>query len=78
MKNIKLFSGYLKNNFFIRTCRVSTSFTLLFMLSGCCCLWYVDVEKPEIYNTKENKVMANKIINSAAKEDTKEQNKIQK
>jgi len=40
-----------ENNFFIHITRMSFMLVLISMLSGCCCLWYVAVDEPEVYST---------------------------
>ena len=44
------------------------------ILSGCCCLWYVDVNEPEVYSKQKSRAKTNAIQNSV----TKEKDKIEK
>ena len=46
----------LENNLFMRITRMSLMLVLISMLSGCCCLWYVDVDEPEVYSKQKSKV----------------------
>jgi hypothetical protein len=66
----------LVNALFMRITRMSLMLVLISMLSGCCCLWYVDVDEPEVYSKQRNKVKANNIQSPVTKEkDTIEKNK---
>ena len=46
----------LENNLFMRITRMSLMLALISILSGCCCLWYVDVDEPEVYSKQKSKV----------------------
>lgn len=66
----------LENNLFMRITRMSLMLVLIPMLSGCCCLWYVAVDEPEVYSKQKNKVKTNTVQNPVAKEkDVIEKNK---
>jgi len=58
----------LENNLFMRITRMSLMLVLISMLSGCCCLWYVAVDEPEVYSKQKSKVKTNTVQNPAAKE----------
>ncbi len=46
------------------------------MLSGCCCLWYVVVEEPEVFSGSKIKEKDQTVLNPTTKEkDTKEESK---
>jgi len=46
------------------------------MLSGCCCLWYVAVEEPEVFSGNKMKEKDQTVLNPTTKEkDTKEKSK---
>ena len=69
----KLFQGerqtllkLLENNIFMRITRISLILVSISMLSGCCCLWYVAVDEPEVYSKQKNKVKANTVQNPVA------------
>ena len=60
----------------MRFTRISLMLVSISMLSGCCCLWYVAVDKPEVYNKQKSKVKTNTVQNPVAnEEDTIEKNK---
>lgn len=48
--------------------RMSLMLVLISMLSGCCCLWYVAVDEPEVYSKQKSKVKTNTVQNSVTKE----------
>lgn len=58
----------LENNLFIRITRMSIMLVFISMLSGCCCLWYVAVDEPEVYSKQKNKVKTNTVQNPVTKE----------
>jgi len=58
----------LENNFFIHITRMSLMLVLISMLSGCCCLWYVAVDEPEVYSKQKSKVKTNTVQHPVAKE----------
>ena len=58
----------LENNLFIRITRMSLMLVLISMLSGCCCLWYVAVDEPEVYSKQKSKVKTNAVQNPVTKE----------
>lgn len=58
----------LENNLFMRITRMSLMLVLISMLSGCCCIWYVDVDESEIYSTQKSKVKTNTVQNPGTKE----------
>ncbi len=60
--------GLLENNLFMRTTRMSLMLVLISMLSGCCCLWYVAVDEPEVYSKQKSKVKTNPVQNPVSKE----------
>jgi hypothetical protein len=46
------------------------------MLSGCCCLWYVAVEEPEVFSGSKMKGKDQTVLNPTTKEkDAKEKPK---
>ena len=61
-----------ENNLFIRVTRMSLMLTLTSILSGCCCLWYVDVNEPEVYSNQKSKA------NTAQNPVTKKKDTIEK
>ena len=63
-----------ENNFFMHITRMSLMLILISMLSGCCCLWYVAVDEPEVYSKQKSKVKTNTVQNPV----TKEKNAIEK
>jgi len=64
----------LENNLFMRITRMSLMLVLISMISGCCCLWYVAVDEPEVYSKQKSRVKTNTVQNPA----TKEKNAIEK
>ena len=52
----------------MRITRMSLMLVLISMLSGCCCLWYVAVDEPEVYSKQKSKVKTNTVQNSVTKE----------
>lgn len=58
----------LENNLFMRITRMSLMLVLISILSGCCCLWYVAVDEPEVYSKQKNKVKTNTVQNPVTKE----------
>lgn len=57
----------LENNLFMRITRMSLMLALISMLSGCCCLWYVAVDEPEVYSKQKSKVKTNTVQNPVTK-----------
>ena len=57
----------LENNLFMRITRMSLMLVLISMLSGCCCLWYVAVDEPEVYSKQKSKVKTNTVQNPVTK-----------
>ena len=57
----------LENNLFMRITRMSLMLALISMLSGCCCLWYVAVDEPEVYRKQKSKVKTNTVQNPVTK-----------
>jgi hypothetical protein len=57
----------LENNIFMRITRMSLMLVLISMLSGCCCLWYVAVDEPEVYSKQKSKVKTNTVQNPVTK-----------
>jgi hypothetical protein len=56
--------------------RISLIFTMISMLSGCCCLWYVDVDEPEVYSKQKRQAKDRSVQSPIAKEkDTTEETK---
>jgi len=51
----------------MRITRISSMLILISMLSGCCCLWYVPVDEPEVYSNQKNKIKTNTVQNPVAK-----------
>ncbi len=47
----------LENSLYIRVTRTSLMLILTSILSGCCCLWYVDVNEPEVYSNHKSKAI---------------------
>jgi hypothetical protein len=58
----------LENNIFMRITRMSLMLVLISILSGCCCLWYVAVDEPEVYSKQKSKVKTNTVQNPVTKE----------
>jgi hypothetical protein len=58
----------LENNIFMRITRMSLMLVLISILSGCCCLWYVAVDEPEVYSKQKSKVKTNTAQNPVTKE----------
>jgi hypothetical protein len=58
----------LENNLFMRITRMSLMLVLISILSGCCCLWYVAVDEPEVYSKQKSKVKTNTVQNPVTKE----------
>lgn len=58
----------LGNRPFIHITRMSLILVLISMLSGCCCLWYVDIDKPEIYSKQKSEAKTNTVLKSVPKE----------
>ena len=58
----------LENNLFMHITRMSLMLVLISMLSGCCCLWYVAVDEPEVYSKQKNKDKTNTVQNPVTKE----------
>jgi hypothetical protein len=58
----------LENNLFMRITRMSLMLALISILSGCCCLWYVAVDEPEVYSKQKSKVKTNTTQNPVTKE----------
>jgi len=52
----------------MRITRISSILVLISMLSGCCCLWYVAVDEPEVYSKQKSKVKTNTAQNPVAKD----------
>jgi hypothetical protein len=49
---------------------------MISMLSGCCCLWYVDVDEPEVYSKQKRQAKDRSVQSPIAKEkDTTEETK---
>jgi len=61
-----------ENNLFIPVTRMSLMLILTSILSGCCCLWYVDVNEPEVYSGQKSKA------NTAQNPVTKKKDSIEK
>jgi len=59
--------GLLENNLFMRITRMSLMLIMISILSGCCCLWYVDVDEPEVYSKQKNKVKTNTVQSPVTK-----------
>jgi hypothetical protein len=59
----------LENNLFMRITRMNLTLILISMLSGCCCLWYVDIDEPEVYSKQKSKVKTNTVQNPVTKEE---------
>ena len=57
----------LENNLFIHASRTSLMLILTSILSGCCCLWYVDVNEPEVYSNQKRKAKTNTVQDPASK-----------
>jgi hypothetical protein len=57
----------LENNLFMRITRMSLMLALISMLSGCCCLWYVAIDEPEVYSKQKSKVKTNTVQNPVTK-----------
>lgn len=57
-----------ENNPFMVVTRMSLMLVLISMLSGCCCLWYVAVDEPEVYSKQKSKDRTNKVQNLVPKE----------
>ncbi len=56
--------------------RISLLLVIISMLSGCCCLWYVAVEEPEVFSGSKIKEKDQTVLNPTTKEkDTKEESK---
>ncbi len=51
----------------MRITRMSLMLVLISMLSGCCCLWYVAVDEPEVYSKQKSKVKTNTVQNPVTK-----------
>jgi hypothetical protein len=51
----------------MRITRMSLMLVLISMLSGCCCLWYVAVDEPEVYSKQKSKVKTNTVQNPITK-----------
>ena len=58
----------LENNLFMRITRMSLMLAFISILSGCCCLWYVAVDEPEVYSKQKSKVKTNTTQNPVTKE----------
>ena len=58
----------LENNLFMRITRMSLMLIMISILSGCCCLWYVAVDEPEVYSKQKSKVKTNTAQNPVTKE----------
>ena len=56
-----------ENNPFMVVTRMSLMLVLISMLSGCCCLWYVAVDEPEVYRKQKSKVKTNTVQNPVTK-----------
>ena len=52
----------------MRITRMSLMLVSISMLSGCCCLWYVAVDEPEVYSKQKNKDKNNTVQNPVTKE----------
>ena len=52
----------------MRITRMSLMLVSISMLSGCCCLWYVAVDEPEVYSKQKNKDKTNTVQNPVTKE----------
>lgn len=60
----------------INLTRISLLLVIISMLSGCCCLWYVAVEEPEVFSGSKMKEKDQTVLNPTTKEkDTKEKSK---
>ena len=62
MKSIRYFPCYIEYNYFFRIIRTSIFFILISTLSSCCCLWYVDIDEPELYNKQKNNTKTSRIL----------------
>jgi len=58
----------LENNLFMRFTRMSLMLVLISILSGCCCLWYVAVDEPEVYSKQKSKFKTKTVQNPITKE----------
>lgn len=58
----------LENKPFIHISRMSLILVLVSMLSGCCCLWYVDIDEPDIYSKQKSVVKTNTVLKPVPKE----------
>lgn len=52
----------------MRFTRMSLMLVLISILSGCCCLWYVAVDEPEVYSKQKSKFKTNTVQNPITKE----------
>ncbi len=56
--------------------RLGLLLAIISMLSGCCCLWYVEIEEPRVFSEHKMKGKNQTIQNSIDKEkDAKEESK---
>jgi hypothetical protein len=52
----------------MRFTRMSLMLVLISILSGCCCLWYVAVDEPEVYSKQKSKFKTKTVQNPITKE----------